>query len=140
MTHFSIRRQHEIHAGHRIYGHQGQCSHLHGHSYIFHFFCSNNTLDTLGMVIDFAVIKNTLCKWLDDNYDHRMLLWSEDPLAVKLQQLDSSVVIVPYNPTAENIAHYLLTDIGPQLLKDTSVILSKVIVEEGSKSSAICEV
>lgn len=139
MDKFFAIRKHEIHAGHRVYGHSGKCQSLHGHSYIIHFYCQATQLDQLGMVIDFSIIKSTLCQWLEDNYDHRMLIWDQDPLGIKLKELDPKVCIVPYNPTAENIAHHLLTTIAPQLLKPHNIQVVKVIVEETSKCSASCE-
>ncbi|MFN7094137.1 MAG: 6-pyruvoyl trahydropterin synthase family protein [Burkholderiales bacterium] len=139
MPKFSSIRKHEIHAGHRVYGHPGKCQYLHGHSYIIHFYCSSNELDNLGMVVDFSIIKTTLCQWLEDNYDHRLLIWQDDPWAIQLQQLDSTVVLVPYNPTAENIAHHLLTQIAPQVLHGSGIQVSKITVEETSKCRASCE-
>ena len=132
-------RKHEIHAGHRVYGHNGKCMHLHGHTYTIHFHCQAPQLNDLGMIIDFGIIKNTLCTWLDDNYDHRMLLWLKDPIASELKKIDVSVQIVPYNPTAENIANYLLSVIAPQLLGNTGVIVTKVVVEETTKCRSECE-
>lgn len=140
MTKFSVIRKHEIHAGHRVYGHQGKCRNLHGHSYVFHFHCVSEELNELGMVVDFSIIKSTLCQWLEDNYDHRMLLWEQDPCAKQLLAIDSSVVIVPYNPTAENIAKHVLTEVAPQLLAGTQIKLNKIVLEETSKCSASCEI
>ena len=139
MTKFNIKCTREIQTGHRIYGHKGKCQRLHGHSYVFHFYCTANELDDLGMVVDFAVIKETFGQWLEDNYDHRMLLWVEDPMAQQLQQIDPTVVIVSYNPSAENIAHHLLTEVAPKLLGHLPVVVNKVVVEESSSSSASCE-
>ena len=139
MTKFSVIRKHEIHTGHRVYGHQGKCRNLHGHSYVFHFHCSSDKLNDLGMVIDFGIIKHTLCQWLEDNYDHRMILWEQDPYALQLAQIDPSVVIVPYNPTAENIAEYVLTKVAPELLHGTQITVTKIVLEETSKCSASCE-
>jgi 6-pyruvoyltetrahydropterin/6-carboxytetrahydropterin synthase len=136
MTTFFAVRQHEIHAGHRVYGHSGKCQNLHGHSYIIHFYCEATELNQLGMVVDFSIIKATLCQWLEDNYDHRMLIWQNDPIAEQLIMLDSNVVLVPYNPTSENIANYLLTTLAPLLLKDSNVNITKVVVEETSKCRA----
>jgi 6-pyruvoyl-tetrahydropterin synthase len=34
----------------------------------------------VGRVIDFSVIKTLLCDWLEDNWDHRFLLWEQDPM------------------------------------------------------------
>lgn len=139
MAKFSVIRKHEIQTGHRIYGHPGKCANLHGHSYTFHFHCMSDTLDELGMVVDFNVIKTTLCQWLMDNYDHRLLIWENDPLAKTLPNLDPSVVIVPYNPSAENIANYLLTKIAPKILIDSRVTVNKVIVTETVNCSASAE-
>ncbi len=135
----SAIRQHEIHAGHRVYGHQGKCRNLHGHSYIIHFYCSADTLNELGVIIDFSIIKSTLCQWLEDNYDHRMLIWEKDSIASALKAIDPMVTLVPYNPTAENIASYLLINIAPQLLINTNITVTKIIVEETSKCRAECE-
>lgn len=140
MTKFSVIRTHEIHSGHRVYGHKGKCCNLHGHSYIFHFHCTSDNLNELGMVIDFGEIKSTLCQWLEDNYDHRMLIWEKDPIAVELLKIDPSVVIVPYNPTAENIADYVLNNIAPKLLIGSNIKLFKIILEETSKCSASSEI
>lgn len=133
-------RTHEIHCGHRVVGHEGYCRRLHGHSYIFEFTCQadNNGLDDLGRVIDFAVIKDKLCMWLENNWDHRTLIWYNDPMLDGIQEVAGAdaIVAVPFNPTAENIGSYLVTVIGPQQLADTGVTLISVKVNETSKCSA----
>ena len=131
-------RTHEIHCGHRVVGHEGKCQHLHGHSYGFAFSCEpeRELLDRIGRVVDFSVIKSRLCVWLEDNWDHRLLLWERDPLLPFLRDLDPSVVAVPFNPTAENIAQHLGTLIGPALMVDSGARLTAVTVHETSKCSA----
>ncbi len=140
---FTVVRKHEIHCGHRVYEHEGKCQHLHGHSYIFEFHCRDgynaNALDKLGRVIDFSEIKSKLCEWLEDEWDHRMLMWVNDPLALYVKELDDSVVLVPFNPTAENMADYLLNTISPQQFIGTDIICSKVVVHETGKCLAMCE-
>lgn len=136
MGKYQVVRKHEIHCGHRVYQHESKCRNLHGHSYVFHLKCSSDNLDNLGRVIDFSVIKELLCKWLDDNWDHKMILWDQDPLFTELLKLDSSVVSIPYNPTAENLARYLVETVGPQLFAHLPIILSEVTLEETSKCSA----
>ena len=136
MGKYQVVRKHEIHCGHRVYQHESKCRNLHGHSYVFHLKCSSESLDNLGRVIDFSVIKELLCKWLDDNWDHKMILWDQDPLFTELLKLDSSVGSIPYNPTAENLARYLVETIGPQLFAHLPIILSEVTLEETSKCSA----
>lgn len=139
MVKFSIVRKHEIQAAHRIYGHHGKCKNFHGHSYVFNIYCSGDELNDLGMLVDFEVLRSTICKWLDDNYDHRMILWDKDPIAQQVKLLDPSTVIVPFNPTAENMAAHILTEVAPSLLSNYPITINKIVVEESSKCSASCE-
>lgn len=133
-------RYHDISAGHRVVGHENKCRFLHGHNYRIHFTCVAN-LDQLGRVVDFSVMKSTLCQWLEDNWDHKMILWDTDPIGAEIigaqetAWFDHSVVWVPFNPTAENMAKYLVTVIGPQLLP-RDIRLVEVTVEETRKCSA----
>jgi len=135
MTH-RITRSHEICAGHRVCGHEGKCAHLHGHGYIVSFTCEAAGLDELGRVIDFAVLKQRLCQWLEDRWDHRMLIWVHDPMFEALKDLDDHVVGVPFNPTAENMARYLVEAVGPYELAGTGVRLVACNVQETQKCGA----
>lgn len=139
MTHRATR-YHDFSAGHRVVGHEHKCRHLHGHNYRIHFHCEAEQLDELGRVIDFGVIKLALCNWLEVHWDHKLILWEQDYIIEPLQEASSicheSLVIVPFNPTAENMAEYLVEKIGPSVLQDTGVMLVKVVIEETRKCSA----
>ena len=126
-------RYHDISCGHRVYGHGSKCRHLHGHNYRIHFTCSADELDTLGMVVDFGFIKSLMCSWLDACWDHKTLLWCDDPLLSELEKLALEVVAVDFNPTAENIALFLL---NKQWALPEGVQLTNVLVEETRKCSA----
>ncbi|MCI6529589.1 MAG: 6-carboxytetrahydropterin synthase [Mesosutterella sp.] len=128
-------RYHDISCGHRVYGHEGKCAHLHGHNYRITFTCAGDR-DDVGRVIDFSVIKARLCEWLEENYDHRFLIWEKDPIAEDLRRLDPAVVFVPFNPTAENIAEHLVRVVAPKQLEGTGVTLVRCEVEETRKCSA----
>lgn len=152
----TVRRYHDISAGHRVVGHEGKCKGLHGHNYRIHFECQAEKLDDIGRVIDFSVIKEKLCMWLEDNWDHKMLLWEDDPLLAVFRQipnaclndqlpalpnedgfaLQESIKEVPFNPTAENMATYLLEVIGPRQLAGTGVRLITAHISETIKCSA----
>ncbi len=133
----TAERYHDISMGHRVVGHESKCRCLHGHNYRIHFTCTADELDGLGRVIDFSIIKELLCQWLEDNWDHKMMLWSEDPLLDELQRLvPEDIVLLPYNPTAENLARYLVEEIGPKQLKGTAVKLIRCRVDETTKCSA----
>lgn len=130
-------RYHDISCGHRVVGHEGKCRFLHGHNYRIHFTVAGEQLDEIGRVVDFSVIKSTLCAWLEEHFDHKFLIWQQDELLPQLQTItEDSLVIVPFNPTAENIARYLVEEIGPQQLRPHAVTLLSCRVEETAKCSA----
>lgn len=130
-------RYHDISCGHRVHGHESKCAHLHGHNYRVTFTCVASELDSIGRVIDFAVIKERLCMWLENFWDHKFLIWERDPWIGPLALIDPrGLVAVPFNPTAENMAQYLLDYIGPVHLAGTGVELRRVRVEETRKCSA----
>lgn len=129
-------RYHDISVGHRVCKHESKCRHLHGHNYRIHFHCESDQLDEIGRVIDFSVIKEKLCMWIEANWDHRFLIWQEDPHAQRLLDIDPLVVLVPFNPTAENMAIYLVERVAPIQLRDTGVRLAEVTIEETAKCHA----
>jgi len=133
-----ITRTHEICCGHRVHGHEGKCRHLHGHNYVYKMTCqaASGELDSVGRVIDFSQVKNLLCEWLETNWDHRFLVWENDPLKSHLLELDSSVVVVPFNPTAENIAQYFVEHVAPIQFEGTGIELVKLVLWETGKCSA----
>lgn len=133
---FEAIRYHDFCAGHRVVGHENKCAHLHGHNYRIYFHCTAEQTDELGRVMDFSVIKAKLCNWLEDHWDHRFIVWEQDPLAADIAKLDSATVKVPFNPTAENMAQYLVEVVAPKQLEGTGVVLHKCVVEETRKCSA----
>jgi 6-pyruvoyltetrahydropterin/6-carboxytetrahydropterin synthase len=88
------------------------------------------------MILDFGEVKRILCEWLENHWDHRFLIWEEDPWAKKLLEIDSKVYLVPFNPTAENIAEYFLTSVGPKLLEGTNCELIECNLWETDKCLA----
>lgn len=137
---FKISRYHDISTGHRVHGHESKCAHLHGHNYRIHFHCQSTQLDSVGRVVDFSVVKLKLCEWVEKHWDHKMLIWKNDPMLNDLIRLDpEGVVSVPFNPTAEQMAQYLVRVVGPDVLRNTNVTLVSVNIEETRKCSASFE-
>lgn len=105
-----ITRRLEWDAGHRVLGHEGKCSSLHGHRYAAEVTVDAPELDALGRVVDFGVVKERVGGWVDAHWDHTMLLHRDDPLCVYyLSPLESNSrrpYVMPggLNPTAETIA------------------------------------
>ena len=132
---------HDFSAGHRVYGHENKCSHLHGHNYRIHFTVGGDKgLDGVGRVLDFGEIGNRLCQWLEENWDHKFLVFRNDPWATGLKTLDpEGTVITEWNPTAENMGKYLMDVVGPKQLEGTYCRLVKVVIEETRKCLVTCE-
>ena len=151
----TAERYHDISCGHRVVGHENKCRHLHGHNYRIHFVCSAQreceSLDHIGRVIDFTAIKERLCMWIENHWDHKFLAWEQDELmraASRCMREDNdanehhyvgfegSIVWLPFNPTAENMAKYLVEIIAPIQLRGTGVELISCKIEETMKCSA----
>lgn len=129
----TVTRRIEFDAGHRVLGHQGKCKHLHGHRYVVDVTVSAADLDSLGMVVDFGKIKELLGGWIDQNWDHNLLLNSGDPLCWCVD-FHEAVERKPYlftdeNPTAEVIARHLF-GIAGELLRSLPIRVVEVKVSE----------
>ena len=134
MAKITANSYHDFSTGHRVYGHESKCAHLHGHNYRIHLTVEAEQLDNIGRVMDFSVIKEKLAYWLEDNWDHKFLVWEQDPFANTLKELDpDGTVIVQFNPTAENMGQYLIDVVGPKQLAGTGVTLINVNIEETRK-------
>ncbi len=66
--------------GHRLLGYPGKCRHLHGHNAKVMITLEGEELDELGMLVDFNDIRQSVKAWIDDEIDHTMLLFKDDPI------------------------------------------------------------
>lgn len=144
---WTAERYHDISCGHRVHNQGSKCELLHGHNYRVHFRCvaDEGALDDVGRVIDFSDMKSRLCMWLEDNWDHKFLAWDKDPVMQSIYAsttalgdsfMTKSLVWVPFNPTAENMAQHLIEVIGPEQLAGTGIILQHCRIDETRKCSA----
>lgn len=116
-------------AGHRVFGHELKCANVHGHNYTLYVHASADSLDPLGRVIDFSELKARVEPWLQEHWDHTFLYYENDVEMKRLGSLAPKTkpwFSCPFNPTAENIASYLLSDILPSLLKETGITVVKI--------------
>lgn len=125
-------RRIEFDAAHRVVDHESKCKNLHGHRYGIEATFEAASLDTLGRVIDFGEIRSVLGAWVDENWDHTTILWEKDRelgevIAAKTGQ---RIFYMPTNPTAENMAEYLLQQIIPMLFKGKLVNCTRVLLQE----------
>ena len=100
-------------------GHEGACKRMHGHNWKVEVEVCGNKLDNIGMVIDFKEIRN-MTKGVVDQLDHRFL-----------NDLDPFKKI---NPTAENIAQYIYTELS-DVMNDKQIEVKSIKLWETEKSA-----
>lgn len=140
-TAITATRRIQFCCGHRVVGHEGKCKHVHGHNYVALVTAVAEInprrltqLDDIGRVVDFSVLKDRVGGWIDQHWDHKFVAWDgDDELRAILEEPRQSQVAklfrmfwLPLNPTAENMARYLLEHVGPAVLADTGVGLVSV--------------
>lgn len=133
MEKISAVRRIQFCAGHRVYKHESKCANFHGHNYVAYFHARSSGLDQVGRVIDFSVLKEKIGNWIDTNWDHGFIYFRDDLLSVELfeNQLTHQKSFKLFtNPTAENMASYLLNCVCPAALDGTGVEVFKVVLWE----------
>lgn len=127
-------RQLTFDAGHRLLNHGGKCAMFHGHTYrvLLTARRKEDGLDAIGRVVDFSVLKEKFGSWIERYWDHGFLLNSDDTvgLAALRSMPGQKLYSMPSNPTAENIARYLLENVAATELYGTDVELVEVTVWE----------
>lgn len=129
-------RKIEFDAAHRVIGHSNKCKYLHGHRYVLEITVYTKKLCSLGMVVDFGILKSVIKEWIDFNFDHNTLLSIEDrELGEYISNYTKQkVYYLKSNPTAENIAIYLKKEILPKLFQqhniDQDFVIEKIRLYE----------
>lgn len=96
--------------GHRLPFHLGKCKNLHGHSYKCMIELSGES-DSNGIVLDYYDVKK-IVEPVFEELDHSFMVWKNDTELIEaLNKLNSRMVIVDFQSTAENICLYLLDKI-----------------------------
>ena len=118
--------------GHRLMEYSGVCNRIHGHNATVEIVLESKTLNKIGMVEDFTTVKDVAKQFIEETFDHRLLLRYDDPLIESLEQKNESYLEVIYNPTAENISKHIFNFLSIHF-KD---ILVAVRVHETNSSYA----
>lgn len=131
-------RRIEFDAAHRVMEHESKCRHLHGHRYALEASFSAASLDNLGRVVDFGVIKEKLGRWIDEHWDHATILFEKDkPLGEAIAAKTGQVIFyLPTNPTAENMAEYIFKTVCPELFAGMDIRCESIKLYETPNCSA----
>lgn len=109
MSNIRITKQFNFETGHALYGYDGKCKNVHGHSYKLSVTVIGQPIDDnqhvkFGMVIDFGDLKKIVKEEIVDKFDHATVFNKNTPhvdLAKELQKRDHNVILVDYQPTSE---------------------------------------
>ena len=136
---YSIKIEASFSAAHNLKGYKGKCEELHGHNWKVEVTAENDTLDKIGMVLDFKYLKmklNKILERLDHKYLNRIPYFSAS--GGKKVNPALSKIKKPYrlrkggvNPTSENIAKYIYI-----IIKSQIPLVKSVTVWESDNSSA----
>jgi 6-pyruvoyltetrahydropterin/6-carboxytetrahydropterin synthase len=111
MGNIRITKQFSFETGHALFGYDGKCRNVHGHSYKLSVTVIGKPItDTshvkLGMVIDFSDLKKIVKEEIVDQFDHATVFNKNTPhieLAKELMARDHNVILAEYQPTSENM-------------------------------------
>ena len=111
MSNIRITKQFNFETGHALYGYDGKCRNVHGHSYKLSVTVIGKPIADAnhvkyGMVIDFSDLKKIVQEEIVLKFDHATVFNQNTPhieLARELEQRDHHVILVDYQPTSENM-------------------------------------
>lgn len=109
MSKIRITKQFNFETGHALYGYDGKCRNVHGHSYklsvtVIGTPISDSNNVKFGMVIDFSDLKKIVKEDIVDVFDHATVFNKNTPhveLAKELSDRGHHVILVDYQPTSE---------------------------------------
>ncbi len=109
MSNIRITKQFNFETGHALYGYDGKCRNVHGHSYklsvtVIGIPISDSNNVKFGMVIDFSDLKKIVKEEIVDVFDHATVFNKNTPhveLAKELSDRGHHVILVEYQPTSE---------------------------------------
>ncbi|WP_276978439.1 6-carboxytetrahydropterin synthase [Flavobacterium filum] len=111
MAKIRITKQFSFETGHALYGYDGKCKNVHGHSYklsvtVIGAPIVDSTNVKFGVVIDFGDLKKIVKEEIVDLFDHATVFNQNTPhieLANELKNRGHHVILVDYQPTSENM-------------------------------------
>ena len=134
MKKIRITKEFTFETGHALYGYDGKCRNVHGHSYHLSVTVIGQPIaDTsevkLGMVMDFGDLKKVVKEEVVDPFDHATVFNKNTPhieLARELESRGHKIILANYQPTSENMVIDFAERIQPRLPKNISLYSLKL--------------
>ncbi len=142
MSKIRITKQFNFETAHALYGYDGKCKNIHGHSYklsvtVIGTPISDSTNVKYGMVIDFGDLKKIVSSEIVNKFDHATVFNKNTPhieLAKELEKREHNVILVDYQPTSE----MMLVDFAEKIINrlPKNVKLHSLKLQETGTSNA----
>ena len=140
MSKIRITKQFTFETGHALYGYDGKCKNVHGHSYKLSVTVIGSPISDMnnvkfGMVIDFTDLKKIVKEEVVDQFDHATVFNKHTPhleLAQELQNRNHHVILVDYQPTSENMVIDFASRIKKRLPSNIDLFSLKLQETESS--------
>jgi 6-pyruvoyltetrahydropterin/6-carboxytetrahydropterin synthase len=98
---FEVTTEINFAAAHHLREYCGSCENVHGHNWLVRAAVRSETLDKIGLAIDFKILKKYL-KMISDKLDHN----------------DLNTIFTQDNPSSENIAKYIYYELSKLIKQD----------------------
>ncbi len=129
MNKIRITKHFDFESAHALYGYDGKCKNIHGHSYHLYVTVIGDPINDPddpknGMVMDFGDLKRIVKKEIVIVFDHAVVLNQNSPhieLAKSIEDHSHKIVLVPYQPTSENMLFDFAERIKRQLPQNVSL-------------------
>ena len=140
MSTIRITKQFSFETGHALYGYDGKCKNVHGHSYklsvtVIGSPINDTTNVKYGMVIDFSDLKKIVKEEIVNVFDHATVFNKNTPhieLAKELENRGHNVLLVNYQPTSEMMVIDFAEKIKARLPQNISLFSLKLQETETS--------
>ncbi|MBT7675986.1 MAG: 6-carboxytetrahydropterin synthase [Flavobacteriaceae bacterium] len=137
-----ISKEFKFETGHALFGYDGLCKNVHGHSYKLTVSLIGTPISDpnnvkFGMVMDFSELKTIVYRCIVDPFDHATVLNVNSPhkeLANAMESRGHKIVRVSYQPTSE----MMIIDFADKIKKElpTHLGLHHLILRETETSYA----
>lgn len=124
----SVTKIFRFETAHAIFGYEGPCKHIHGHSYVLHVTVASTTagnkdyIEKPGFVVDFKILKKIVQETIVHKLDHRLILSKEYLESKPSLKNEENLEIWDIEPSAENILFFTKRNIDEFLPADIKLI------------------
>jgi len=129
-----VTKQFKFETGHALYGHDGKCKNIHGHSYkldvtVIGKPISDSSNAKYGMVIDFSDLKKIVNEEIIIPFDHALVLNQNSPhveIANDLENKGHKIIRTLYQPTCEMMILDFANKLKSKFPKHLELIILKL--------------